>query len=62
MKVMKRGVKLSDVVSECSETVDELGTKGAIYIITLQQISCMKTKPAVAGLSPYDAIRISMTK
>ena len=56
LKVVKKGVKLADVVSDWSESDDEFDTEGAIYSITLQQISCAKTKSAVAGLSPYDAV------
>ena len=57
LEVVKKGVKLSDAASDRSDSDDEFGTEGDTYSITPQQISCAKRKSAVAGLSPYDAVR-----
>jgi len=57
LEMVRKGVRLSDVLSDLSDSDDEFGSEGAVYRITLQQIACAKTKPGVAELQRYDAGR-----
>ena len=57
LEMVRKGVRLSDVLSDWSDSGDEVGSEGAVYHITLQQIACAKTEPVVAELPRYVAGR-----